>query len=221
MWASTAEAPTTTKKENLKMSKMPENLEQLIDQVEGSSYWRARKAEEYPGDHRNVTSSESLARLAERLRELPPDDPNVAAYQAAMDDLLAAEDIDSALVDLSEDQSRYIGRYGFDYPEDGDPAEFLQAMTELVNNAAERERAAADEGADPEEPQIIDEIIKVCELYGDAEIDVEQVIATVQRRLGVERALVASLIPDAVDRLDHEIAAKKAERRALQTLLAK
>jgi hypothetical protein len=133
------------------------DLESLIREVESSVQWRADKATEYPNDRRSRTSADSLSRLAKNLRGLPPDNEYVRAYEAAIDRLVALE------VDWGEYTSRQIGRYGFDYPLDGDPKPFLEHLTEHYHGQiaeaekksaeAERERAykeaceAADEQA--------------------------------------------------------------------------
>ncbi len=44
-----------------------EYKEHLQDRIEGTAYWRDLKSEEYPDDHRNHTSAESLAKLAQAM----------------------------------------------------------------------------------------------------------------------------------------------------------
>ena len=122
------------------------HLEQLIEKVESSADWRAEKAEQYPDDTRNVRSSQALMKLAKRLKTLPDDDENGAAYETVMSRLMESDD-DSAGISAIEHESNYIGRYGFDYPQDGNPADFLSALTEhcqeLIDEA--EERAAEEE----------------------------------------------------------------------------
>jgi hypothetical protein len=116
-----------------------DHLEQLVLQVVSSADWRASKAEQYPDDKRNIKSSQSLTRLAKKLSVLPADDERVAAYGEVMD---RAVELENPLYDISQAHSRYIGRYGFDYPQDGDPAVFLDELTEECQGfvAAEEEQ---------------------------------------------------------------------------------
>lgn len=131
---------------------MSEFLEFLIASVEESAEWRAEKAAQFPDDERNERCSAALAVLARNLRALPARDGHAQAYDAAMGRLVEFED---ALIEMGEHETRHIGRYGFDYPEDGDPRAFLSALTricdELVEDAemdaAEAERQQAYEDA--------------------------------------------------------------------------
>jgi hypothetical protein len=45
-------------------------LEQLVLAIESSAEWRASKAAQYPDDKRNVSSSQSLSKLAKNLNAL-------------------------------------------------------------------------------------------------------------------------------------------------------
>ena len=115
------------------------DLESLIREVESSVQWRADKATEYPNDKRNRTSAESLSKLAKNLRRLSTDNVCVRAYEAAIDRLVALE------ADWGEYTSRQIGRYGFDYPLDGDPKPFLEHLTEhYQGQIAEAEKKSAE-----------------------------------------------------------------------------
>jgi hypothetical protein len=146
--------------------------EQLVLAVEGSSWWRAEKAEQYPDDERNVSSSESLAKLAERLQALPRDDVHLVAYAEAIDRAVELSKECDLLSNISRTESQYIGRYGFDYPEDGDPSEFLESLTQeiesLIEDVEERvkderleaEHEAAAEEADEAAKADADEIAK-------------------------------------------------------------
>src|SRR5215469_14753456 len=122
-------------------------LEHVIDRVESSAYWRDQKAEQYPDDNRNVRSSRALEKLAENLRALSADDEHATAYEAVMERLAELADNDAdKLYDLSEHESHYIGRYGFDYPQDGNPSDFLSALTEHCRElVAEAEESIAEE----------------------------------------------------------------------------
>jgi hypothetical protein len=136
------------------------HLEHLISQVESSADWRAGKAEQYPDDNRNVRSSQALEKLAKKLKALPDNDKNVAAYEAVMDCLMDGDD----MVSVVEHESHFIGRYGFDYPQDGDPAGFLSALTEQhqewVDEAKERIAEEEREQAYEEAKEVADDAAK-------------------------------------------------------------
>ncbi len=127
---------------------MLEHVESLLNDIEGSSEWRADKAKQYPDDKRNVRSSESLARLSKQLSALPDNDPKLRAYSEL---IVRGVDADMDLGRYSEFQSTYIGRYGFDYPADGDPDSFMDGLidelTELVEEAEKRLKEQEDEEA--------------------------------------------------------------------------
>jgi hypothetical protein len=120
---------------------MSEHISDLVNRVDSSAWWRSNKAAQYPDDKRNVTSSESLTKLGKHLAALPPDDEHVVAYEELMEEAVGLEESGDLLVEISTFETRFIGRYGFDYPQDGDPAEFLAELTgecrELVNAAKE------------------------------------------------------------------------------------
>ena len=63
------------------------------------------------------------------------------AYDEIMDRALELGP-DLFMTDIVEVETGYIGRYGFDYPQDGDPAEFLSRLAaecwNLVKDAEER-----------------------------------------------------------------------------------
>ncbi|HEV2550006.1 MAG TPA: hypothetical protein VGU20_22030 [Stellaceae bacterium] len=128
---------------------------QLVLAVTNSAKWRARRAEQHPDDQRNISSSYSLAALAKRLDALPVNNPHLAAYIQIMERAVAvAVAKRSVLHDISEIESRCIGRYGFDYAQgdDGNPAPFLfvltREMTDLVEEEEERiteKKAGADD----------------------------------------------------------------------------
>jgi RNA polymerase sigma-70 factor, ECF subfamily len=42
-------------------------------------------------------------------------------------------DLEEILPHLSEIESKYVGRYGFDYPQDGEPASFLEGLSYRLN----------------------------------------------------------------------------------------
>ena len=118
-------------------------FKQLITNVQSSAEWRAQKAEQYPEDKRNLRSSEALTKLADNLRALSGNDENVVAYEAAVARLSKDDDGVRRVV---EHESAFIGRYGFGYPQDGDPADFLAVLTEQYQEwVTEAEESAAEE----------------------------------------------------------------------------
>jgi hypothetical protein len=118
-------------------------LEQLITNVESSAEWRAQKADQYPDDNRNLRSSQALAKLAENLKSLSRNDGNAVAYEAVVARL--SEDGDG-VHRVVEHETRYVGRYGFNYPQNGDPADFLAGLTEQYQEwVTEAEESAAEE----------------------------------------------------------------------------
>lgn len=98
----------------------------LIEHVESSADWRAEKAAQYPDDRRNRRSSDSLTKLAQKLRELSVDNEHAKTYESLVERLF---EVDQGY-QISEHESHYIGRYGFDYPVDGDAEEFLSCLNE-------------------------------------------------------------------------------------------
>ena len=124
-----------------KIINMKERLEQLVQNVVSSADWRRSKAAQYPDDKRNVSSFESLDKLAKNLSAISPDDRGLVAYDEIMDRALELGP-DLFMTDIVEVETGYIGRYGFDYPQDGDPAEFLSRLAaecwNLVKDAEER-----------------------------------------------------------------------------------
>jgi hypothetical protein len=117
-------------------------LEQLALAVESSADWRASKAKQYPEDRRNANSSRSLTKLAKNLRGLPCGNEHVVAYEEIMERAIELE-----LDRISETETKYISRYGFDYPMDGEPTAFLQELTESVRHLVdtEEQRIAEEE----------------------------------------------------------------------------
>jgi hypothetical protein len=113
---------------------MNEHIDALLTSVDGSAEWRADKAIQYPDDKRNIRSSESLAKLSKRLHDLPYQDPKLRTYSE-----LIARGLDAG-VDFArygEFQNTYIGRYGFDYPADGDPDSFMDGLVEHLTELVE------------------------------------------------------------------------------------
>jgi TIR domain len=97
--------------------------EQILLAVEGSAYWRRQKAEEYPEDARNARSADALERLSESLAALPSE------HQRFRDLAPVSFDIGESAI---EAESRFIGRYGFDWEEDADPEAFLNRLREVL-----------------------------------------------------------------------------------------
>jgi len=111
---------------------------QLVLAVENSAEWRARKAERHRDDERNISSLRSLAALAKRLEALPVNNLHLAAYIEIME---RAVEVDKGTVphDISNIELQCILRYGFDYPQDGNPAPFLFVLTREITDLVEEE----------------------------------------------------------------------------------
>jgi hypothetical protein len=116
--------------------------EQLEMAVSSSSEWRAEKAAQYPNDKRNISSCESLAKLAKKLEALPLNNPHLVAYAEMMERAIELEDV---VTRISEIESPYIGRYGFDYPQTGAPAAFLKGLTQEIATLVEEEEERVKE----------------------------------------------------------------------------
>ena len=125
---------------------------QLVLAVKNSAKWRARRAEQHPDDQRNISSSRSLVALAERLEALPVSNPHLAAYIDIMERAVAvAVAKRSVLHDISDIESRCIGRYGFDYAQsdNGNPALFLFVLTREMTDLVEEEERIKEKKDDP------------------------------------------------------------------------
>src|SRR5579864_3751949 len=121
---------------------------QLVLAIENAAKWRARRAEQHPADKGNISSSQSLAALAKGLESLPVNNPHLAAYVDIMARAVTvAVAKRSVLHDLSSIESQCIGRYGFDYPLDGNdnPAPFLFVLTREITDLVEEEEAGIKE----------------------------------------------------------------------------
>ena len=101
------------------MDNLLEMREMLSNDVASKADWRSQKAEEYPDDHRNSASAESLRALLAYAGELSDDHPifgALALFGESDDDIYEAIELQNAL----------LSRYGFDGEED--PEEFLQNL---------------------------------------------------------------------------------------------
>jgi hypothetical protein len=140
------------------------DIHDLIARVEASAEWRAQKAKQYANDRRNAQSSQALAKLGQNLKALPADDENIIAYEAVMDRLEKLDEGRNFAYRVSVHQTEYISRYGFTYPADGDPADFLSALTEeyqeWVDEAEEEVAEEEREAAYEEAAEIADEAAK-------------------------------------------------------------
>ena len=110
-------------------------LDMLIEQVDGSADWRAMKADEYPDDTRNQDSADALSLLAKQLASVPLNHPAVVALANLWQG--ASEDETPALV---EAESMYIGRYGFDGPEECGGEAFLDGLRRELESELEEAR---------------------------------------------------------------------------------
>ena len=96
-----------------KLDKMRELKDFLVDKIEGTSDWRAMKANEYPEDTRNERASAELAALAKHVKALPANHRLFKViFEAVKEDAL---DLPEA-----EEENNLIRRYGFHGPEDVD-----------------------------------------------------------------------------------------------------
>jgi hypothetical protein len=112
-----------------------------------ASEWRAEKAEMYPADLRNQQSSLALAKLAEQLAQTTPDHPCIQTL------LLFWKDVrkDSGrTIDWVAAQARYIGRYGFDIVQDGDPQCFLDGLLQEFRRVVDADHPALVENYRPQ-----------------------------------------------------------------------
>lgn len=99
--------------------------EWLVFKIEGAADWRAQKAEEYPDDARNASSSRALTKLAKGLAALPDDHEKIRALWRTVFGLAADED---AAAQHREDLNMILSRYGFDGDEDGNAEAFLSQI---------------------------------------------------------------------------------------------
>ncbi len=119
---------------------MCQYLETLIEKVKHSSEWHASEARYLDGrqvDRRHARASSALARLAERLEALPPDDEHVVAYKAAWNRLdVGPEDTANGVYDW---ETYLTHHYGFDRSGKGDPVRFLEELTQTAHKIMEED----------------------------------------------------------------------------------
>ena len=100
----------------------------LVDQIEGTSDWRKRKADEYSDDPRNVSASDELAALAAHIKNLP-DDHHLFQVMRTV--------IDECKTDFHMDEENALIRlYGFHGP--GDVNSFVDELTAIYAYEIER-----------------------------------------------------------------------------------
>jgi len=117
--------------------------EQVVLSLENSARWRSAKAAEYPDDARNARAASALAAAAREVAALPADDARLdrlARFFASVDD--------DAVGAYVEEQSRIIGRHGFDVPE-ATTDELLASLLSLTEQAG---LDSLDRQADSPEP---------------------------------------------------------------------
>jgi hypothetical protein len=105
----------------------------LAEFLRGQAGWRAEKAEGWPEDRRNATSSDALFELADWVMALPGSDERLhrlAAYHLGDDVFLAGEL-----------PSRLAGRYGFD--SEPDPDGFIDEFLHLL---FEEDKSRSEDG---------------------------------------------------------------------------
>jgi hypothetical protein len=83
--------------------------EDLIRDLEVRAQWRTRRAEQHPGDDRDVRSAKALAEAARDVATMPGDDPRLVRladfYAAAGDDAVAT---------YLEAQNGIMSHHGYD-----------------------------------------------------------------------------------------------------------
>jgi hypothetical protein len=135
---------------------------QLVLAVENAATWRAGRAEQYPADKRNIRSAQSLAALTKRLEALSVNNPHLAAYIEIMERAVAvAVAKRSVLHRISNLASQCIGRYGFDYPQDGNdnPAPFLFVLTREITDLVEEEEERIKEKKGVPDDEALREVV--------------------------------------------------------------
>jgi hypothetical protein len=109
----------------------------LILKIENSAEWRSQKAVEYPDDERNQASADALTKLAAALSALPENHPGLVALWAQENRpaalALTLGSSDEFGPEMIAVESEFIGRYGFDGPEDGDADAFLRDLHDAID----------------------------------------------------------------------------------------
>jgi len=99
----------------------------LINSIEGTADWRARKANEYPDDAiRNLDAEKSLIALAEYIRNLPGDHPLFSTMTKAWEN-------DNVPESAQEDENEYTRMYGFQM--EASPERFVELLLASYTSA--------------------------------------------------------------------------------------
>jgi hypothetical protein len=123
--------------------------ESMIDllalNLECTSDWRRKKAEQYPNDNRNLAATERLSELASQVRQLKGS-PLHLEFDNFHRQLLDEADND-LLSSYCERENHYISRIGFDnFPDSGE--ECVRDLMHLAEEARQ-ERDEAMQAAEP------------------------------------------------------------------------
>ena len=144
--------------------------------LECTSDWRRKKAEQYPNDNRNLAATEKLSELASQVRQLKGS-PLHLEFDNFHHQLLDKADND-LLSSYCERENHYISRIGFDnFPDSGE--ECVRDLMHLAEEARQ-ERDDAMQAAEP--PQ-----------------EYEAKIAALERMVGCQ-ALEIELLKGALER---------------------
>src|SRR3954465_199738 len=113
--------------------------------LECTSEWRRKKAEQYPDDNRNLAAAEKLSELASQVRQLKGS-PLHLEFDNFHRQLLDDADND-LLSSYCERENHYISRIGFDnFPDSGE--ECIRDLMHLAEEARQ-ERDDAVQAAEP------------------------------------------------------------------------
>jgi hypothetical protein len=113
--------------------------------LECTSEWRRKKAEQYPDDNRNLAAAEKLSELASQVRQLKGS-PLHLEFDNFQRQLLDEADND-LLSSYCERENHYISRIGFDsFPDNGE--ECIRDLMHLAEEARQ-ERDEAMQAAEP------------------------------------------------------------------------
>jgi hypothetical protein len=102
----------------------------LLMAIRNSAAWRERQAQQYPDDMRNAASARCLRQAEHDVSAMAPDDDRLLH----LGDVAAGIGAD-AMAYYLEEQSRFIGRHGFDQA-DASTADLLAKLLMLADDMA-------------------------------------------------------------------------------------
>jgi hypothetical protein len=104
-------------------------------ELEGTSYWRFQKAEQYPDDERNAMAASLSLKIAEQLRALKHDSKQAAAFEALSDFIFTDAADEDDITEVVRLWGEYRSRIGFDnFP--GSAEEYLEDLLEIAREAS-------------------------------------------------------------------------------------